>query len=60
MAHFYLRDELNGAEIGSVVSVSGAEARHAVSVSRLGVGDRISVGDGAGLVVDGVVVAAAP
>ncbi|MCU1403191.1 MAG: rRNA methyltransferase [Microbacteriaceae bacterium] len=60
MAHFYLRDELNGAEIGSGVSVSGAEARHAVSVSRLGVGDRISVGDGAGLVVDGVVVAAAP
>jgi 16S rRNA (uracil1498-N3)-methyltransferase len=58
MAHFYLRDDLDDAEIGSSVSVSGAEARHAVSVSRLGVGDRISVGNGAGLVLDGVVVAA--
>jgi 16S rRNA (uracil1498-N3)-methyltransferase len=60
MAHFYLRDDLDDAEIGSSVSVSGAEARHAVSVSRLGVGDRISVGNGAGLVLDGVVVAAEP
>ena len=41
------------------ISITGAEARHAVTVSRLGVGESISIGNGAGLVVAGVVVAAA-
>jgi 16S rRNA (uracil1498-N3)-methyltransferase len=60
MAHFYLSDELLTATVGERISVSGSEARHAVSVSRLAVGDRISVGNGAGLVVSGVVVSAEP
>ena len=60
MAHFYLSDELTAATVGERISVSGSEARHAVSVSRLAVGDRISVGNGAGLVVEGVVVSAGP
>jgi 16S rRNA (uracil1498-N3)-methyltransferase len=60
MAHFYLSDELLTATVGERISVSGSEARHAVSVSRLAVGDRISVGNGAGLVVSGVVLSAEP
>lgn len=60
MAHFYLSEELVAAERGARVTVTGAEARHAVSVSRLVVGDRISVGNGAGLVVTGAVVSAEP
>jgi 16S rRNA (uracil1498-N3)-methyltransferase len=60
MAHFYLSDELLTAAVGERISVSGSEARHAVSVSRLAVGDRISVGNGAGLVVSGVVLSAEP
>jgi 16S rRNA (uracil1498-N3)-methyltransferase len=60
MAHFYLSEELTVAEVGGRVSVTGSEARHAVSVSRLAAGDRISVGNGAGLVITGVVVSAEP
>ena len=34
---------------------TGDEARHAISVARLRVGERISVGDGAGLIAEGAV-----
>ena len=60
MAHFYLNDELAAAVVGEHVSVMGADARHAVSVSRLATGDHISVGNGMGLVVSGAVVSADP
>lgn len=60
MAHFYLSEEFTAASVGERISVTGAEARHAVSVSRLAVGDRISVGNGAGLVVTGRVLSAEP
>ena len=53
MAHFYLNDELAAAVVGERVSVTGPDARHAVSVSRLATGDHISVGNGMGLVVSG-------
>lgn len=60
MAHFYLADELITATVGQLVTVSGAEARHAVTVSRIAVGESIAVGNGSGLVVTGAVVSAEP
>jgi 16S rRNA (uracil1498-N3)-methyltransferase len=60
VAHFYLNEELTEATVGGRVSVTGQEARHAVTVSRIAVGESISVGNGAGLVVTGAVVAAEP
>lgn len=58
MAHFYLDESLETAVPGDRVSITGPEARHAVTVSRLGVGESIAIGNGAGLVASGVVVIA--
>ena len=58
MAHFYLDESLVSAAVGDRLSITGSEARHAVTVSRLGVGEPISIGNGAGLVVAGTVVSA--
>ena len=58
MAHFYLDESLVSAAVGDRISITGAEARHVVTVSRLGVGESISIGNGAGVVVAGVVVSA--
>ncbi|MDO7882193.1 16S rRNA (uracil(1498)-N(3))-methyltransferase [Antiquaquibacter soli] len=58
MAHFYLVEHLESAAPGDRVSVTGAEARHAVTVSRIGVGEELTIGNGAGLVVTGSVVSA--
>ena len=58
MAHFYLDEALAEAVVGDRVSLRGSEARHAVTVSRIGVGETISIGNGAGLVVSGAVVVA--
>ncbi len=41
--------------VGSVVTIDGPEGRHAASVRRLGIGERVQVGDGRGHVVEGVV-----
>lgn len=43
---------------GDRVSITGAEARHAVTVSRLAVGEPISIGNGSGLVAVGTVASA--
>ena len=58
MAHFYLRDDLVDAEPGGTVELRGAEARHAVTVSRTRVGETITIGNGTGLVVHGNVITA--
>lgn len=58
MAHFYLSDELETAVVGDRVAITGAEARHAVTVSRLSVGETVSIGNGAGLVATGPIVTA--
>lgn len=58
MAHFYLSEELVSAAIGELVTVGGAEARHAVTVSRIAVGESISIGNGAGLTISGTVISA--
>ncbi|MCZ2824569.1 MULTISPECIES: 16S rRNA (uracil(1498)-N(3))-methyltransferase [unclassified Modestobacter] len=43
---------------GDVLTVDGAEGRHAVDVLRLGAGERVRVSDGQGLLVEGSVLAA--
>ncbi|MDJ0378032.1 16S rRNA (uracil(1498)-N(3))-methyltransferase [Cryobacterium sp. PH31-L1] len=60
MAHFYLQETLRAAQCrpGQVVSVDGAEARHAVTVSRVRPGDRLRLGNGAGLLLEGTVLTA--
>lgn len=58
MAHFYISEELETAAVGDRVAITGAEARHAVTVSRLAVGETVSIGNGAGLVVTGPIVTA--
>jgi len=60
MVHFYLNDELTSARVGERISVTGAEARHAVTVSRLAPGESLAVGNGAGLVATGTIVSADP
>ncbi|HEY9477452.1 MAG TPA: 16S rRNA (uracil(1498)-N(3))-methyltransferase [Microbacteriaceae bacterium] len=58
MAHFYLNEQLTDAAPGTRVSILGDEARHAVTVSRIRVGETLSIGNGRGLVVTGRVVEA--
>lgn len=60
MASLYLNPELEpaDAEVGARVHVTGEEARHAVTVARVRLGERIAIGDGSGFVVRGPVVAA--
>lgn len=59
MAWLYYVDELPGTLcVGDLVAVTGDEAKHAAVVSRIGVGEHISVGDGRGTLVDGEVTSA--
>ncbi len=58
MAHFYLDEELETASVGGRIAISGPEARHAVTVSRIAVGETVSIGNGAGLVATGPVITA--
>lgn len=60
MAHFYLNEHLGTVDVGSVATLEGAEARHAVSVSRVQVGELLRIGNGAGLIVTGTVTSASP
>lgn len=50
MAHFYLSDAVATAEVGDTLLLSGDEGRHAAVVARMRVGERTTVGDGAGRV----------
>ncbi|WP_168915608.1 16S rRNA (uracil(1498)-N(3))-methyltransferase [Microcella flavibacter] len=61
MAHFYLDESLIApATVGETVALRGQDARHAVTVARLRTGERVALGDGAGLVVEGEVVRSDP
>jgi 16S rRNA (uracil1498-N3)-methyltransferase len=60
VAHFYLNDELADVAVGATVELTGAEARHAVTVSRLQVGERVEIGNGAGLRLVGPITRADP
>jgi len=55
VAHSYLVEVLDDATVGGEVVLAGAEARHAVTVSRVRVADPLRVGNGRGLVVEGTV-----
>lgn len=57
MAHFYLDDSLaaQSHDVGSVVFLRGTDARHAATVARVRPGERLRLGDGAGLVLHGTV-----
>lgn len=58
MAHLYYREDASAAvfKVGAVIAVDGDEARHAVRVSRLRLGERISLGNGRGTIAHGEVV----
>ncbi|WP_010202903.1 16S rRNA (uracil(1498)-N(3))-methyltransferase [Salinibacterium sp. PAMC 21357] len=58
MAHLYIDEELDDAKVGDTVSLTKAEARHAVTVSRLAVGETIAISNGAGLTVSGPITVA--
>ena len=60
MAWLYLDPALDATTttVGARVGVRGEEAKHAVTVARTRVGDRLSIGNGAGLVATGAVVQA--
>ncbi|HEY2645103.1 MAG TPA: 16S rRNA (uracil(1498)-N(3))-methyltransferase [Galbitalea sp.] len=60
MANQYLCEELGFLAVGEVAVVTGAEARHAVTVSRLAAGETVRVGNGQGVVASGVVTQVAP
>ena len=64
MAHFFLSETLDTGRVpvteGATVSVTGAEAKHAVTVSRVRPGETLLLGNGAGLVLDVTVLTAAP
>ncbi|MDP9984051.1 16S rRNA (uracil1498-N3)-methyltransferase [Pseudarthrobacter oxydans] len=51
---------LDGLAPGSVFVLDGPEARHAVTVKRLGVGETVDIADGAGKRLTGTVAAVAP
>jgi 16S rRNA (uracil1498-N3)-methyltransferase len=53
VANFYLVEELADAAPGAVVTVTGAEAKHIATVARTHIGERVSLGNGRGLVVAG-------
>lgn len=57
MASLYLDEgaELTAIGPGDVVRLDGQEARHAVQVARVRLGERIAIGDGRGTVVSGPV-----
>lgn len=60
MAHFYIDSRLESTAVGAQVTVSGPEARHAVTVGRLRSGESIRVGNGGGLIATGTVTATSP
>jgi 16S rRNA (uracil1498-N3)-methyltransferase len=57
MASLYLDADLTAQDVvaGSVVTLGGDEGRHAIAVARVRVGERLSIGDGAGRVASGTV-----
>jgi 16S rRNA (uracil1498-N3)-methyltransferase len=57
MASLYLSDDLVATSVGATVVLLGDEARHASTVARTRVGERIAVGNGRGYLVRGVVAA---
>jgi 16S rRNA (uracil1498-N3)-methyltransferase len=55
MAHFFIDETLTTLAMGDLVTLAGAEGRHAATVSRLRVGERVTLGNGRGLTASVVV-----
>lgn len=51
----FIREFSNGVNVGETVELLGAEAKHAISVRRMRVGEAIQLSDGRGLRVRGVI-----
>jgi 16S rRNA (uracil1498-N3)-methyltransferase len=60
VASLYLSTALESTDVGSSVTLTGDEAKHAVTVARTRVGERLSVGNGRGLIATGTVTALDP
>lgn len=59
MSNLYLREELpdDAFHVGAFINITGDEARHAVIVSRLGVGEQTVIGNGRGVLAEANVTA---
>ncbi|ERK69223.1 RNA methyltransferase, RsmE family, partial [Leifsonia aquatica ATCC 14665] len=58
MSSLYLREDLEAAEPGARLTLTGPEAKHAATVNRTRPGQTVSIGNGRGLVASGEVVVA--
>jgi 16S rRNA (uracil1498-N3)-methyltransferase len=58
VASLYLREDLEDVEVGSRLSLTGAEAKHAATVNRTRPGESVLIGNGRGLVAAGSVLVA--
>ena len=55
MASLYLAEQLETAEVGATIGLAADEAKHAVTVARTRVGERLAIGNGRGLIARGTV-----
>lgn len=60
MALHFVTDDAGSAHPGATVTLTGAEAHHAAAVRRVRVDEEVTLGDGRGVWLSGVVVAATP
>ena len=60
MALHFVTPDATGASVGSLVSLTGPEAKHAAVVRRVRLGEPITLGDGAGVWLEGEVASTAP
>lgn len=60
MASLYLNSTIESASVGATVGLEPDEAKHASTVARARVGERLSIGNGRGLIVSGTVSALDP
>jgi len=60
MASLYLSEYLESAAVGDTITLEGDEAKHAVTVARARVADRLAVGNGRGLIAYGSVTSTDP
>ncbi|MFK4759774.1 16S rRNA (uracil(1498)-N(3))-methyltransferase [Microbacterium sp. ZW T5_45] len=60
MALHFLVEDSTHAQVDGLVSLTGAEAKHAAVVRRLRVGETVTIGDGAGVWLTGVAEEVAP
>lgn len=60
MALHFLTPDAASADVGDTVSLTGAEAKHAAVVRRLRVGEAVTLGDGAGVWLEGEASEVAP